>query len=231
MKLCEGKKRQSRERSLEERISILREYWPKINPGKNVIEAERKEIISGAEGFFAFIRRSFFRRSYNEALEEVLEAVNNRYDGKFHNYRAGELGPYYLRQCDHVASVWNKIETRQKEGDIVVVPAQRGSLYKGYPVVDVRQILLSRNNSEFGLGALAVGVTLLTHPKSIDDGDIDIDCPGDEYLSPSNPYYKNKLFARSPYYSFRDGKVSFGMRAFNLPIETFGSATGFSVIS
>src|SRR5690606_10525533 len=102
--------------------------------------------------------------TYNEAVQKVLDLINQTRNGAFYNYREGELGPTQLRQSTKSVSVFQKLDDEQKEQDILVVPAQFGIRHRGRSVRRAREVM---NANECGLGAFAIGIMLLTHPERL----------------------------------------------------------------
>jgi len=79
------------------------------------------------------------------------------------------------------------------------------------------------NSTEFGLGAFAIGMMLLTHPERLQHyDDLWIDCAGDEYDPDADGD-----FSRAPYFSFSGGGVEFAANWFDNANEDYGSALAF----
>lgn len=178
-------------------------------------------LPAGAEGYFAIPRWETIAPTYGEAVEKVLALISKTRDGKFYNYREGKLGAQYLREHDRSVAMWKRIGEAQKGYDILVVPAQFGLRHRGRSVRRARAVF---NTSEFGLGAFAVGIMLLTHPERLKDyDDLWIDCAGDEY-SPGAV----GQFDRAPFFSFYDGRVKFRTLWVAYALGGCGSASGFA---
>lgn len=211
---------------ITDQVDILRSHWPSLNPGA-ALHYYRKvyptiQYPRWVEGPFALIRPGFFSDKYGEELEEVLKAIKKDRNGKFYNWREGQTGPQYLRQTAKAARAFQKLGDEQKDHDILVVPAQFGLRHRGRSVRRARAIM---NSSEFGLGAFAVGIMILTHPERLKHfDDLWIDCAGDEY-SPA----ADGVFSNAPVFSlgFGFGRVSFFADWVGSTDECYGSASGF----
>jgi hypothetical protein len=205
-------------KSVADQIKVLRKLFPKIGTADESIA--EKPVPAGAEGWFAIPRFEVVAAGYNEAVEKVLKLIKKDRKGNFYNWREGHLGPQYLRQMERTVRFWKKIGEGQKGHDILIVPAQFGLRHRGRSVRRVRVIM---NSSEFGLGAFAVGVMLLTHPERLKHyDDLWIDCAGDEY-SPD----ADGRFEVAPCFFFDVGRVRFGTYWFDSADVFYGSASGF----
>lgn len=204
---------------LEEQISILRGYWPKLNPGSCTIELERQSLVMGAEASFAIPYWQVLAGIYNEAFEkEMLEAIKQSRNGKLKNWREGELGPDRLRQSQRSMKFWQQIMEQQRS-DILIIFAQFGIRHRGRSVRRARALFTA---NEFGLGAFAVGSMVLTHPLRLQRFDeLDIDCSGDEY-SPR----AGGDFDRAPIFNFSDDGAHFRARLVGGASGDSGSASG-----
>ena len=80
---------------------------------------------------------------------------------------------------------------------------------------------------EFGLGAFAVGIMLLTHGNRLRcSDDLWIDCAGDEC---HRPRYSLVPFDHAPCFRFGDDGLSFGAGWSAYPTDCFGSVSGWVV--
>lgn len=178
-------------------------------------------LPAGAEGYFAIPRWETIAPTYGEAVEKVLALISKTRDGKFYNYREGKLGAQYLREHDRSVAMWKRIGEAQKGYDILVVPAQFGLRHRGRSVRRARAVF---NTSEFGLGAFAVGIMLLTHPERLKDyDDLWIDCAGDEYSPDADGQFRG-----APSFVFGGGEVEFCTDGVGIAGERCGSASGFA---
>lgn len=154
--------------------------------------------------------------TYGEALQIVLDKIAA--SRPFYNYRAGQLGPKYLREMEEKKAAFAKLKD---EDGYYTVEAQMGTKYKGKSVKEVRTLF---GKNEFGLGAFEVASILLTHPELLTKyEDLWIDCPGDEF-SPDG----DGEFSRAPYLYFDDGKLGFDTEHVGRADGHFGTASGFS---
>ena len=179
---------------------------------------ELPALPTGAEGWFAVPRWEKVAKTYNEAVEKVLDLIGKT--RTFYNYRKGNLGPKYLRLSERTAVALQMLGERQK-GDFLLIPAQFGLTHRGRSVRRVREIIGKSN--EFGLGSFITGCMILSHPKRLVQWEqLHIDCPGDEY-SPD----ADGVFSVAPVFSFDGGEVRFGACWVDDAVERYGSASGF----
>jgi hypothetical protein len=205
-------------KGITEQTNILRQLFPGIGFADEQIAGQ--PLPQNAEGWFAIPRWEKVAPTYGEAVEKVLAMIKQTRSGKFYNYREGRLDPQYLRQHAKTAEAFQKLGDEQKDYDIFVVPDQFGLLHRGRSVRRAREVM---NANQFGLGAFAVGIMLLTHPERLQHYDnLWIDCAGDEYA----PVAVGD-FSFAPYFNFVDGKVRFGARWVDDANDHCGSASGF----
>ena len=177
------------------------------------------DLPPNAEGWFAIPRWEKIAPTYGEAVQKVLDLIKQTRNGAFYNYREGQLGPQYLRQSQKSAKAFQKLGDEQKDHDILVVSAQFGLRHRGRSVRRAREVM---NASEFGLGAFAIGIMILTHQERLQHyDDLWIDCAGDEFA----PVAAGG-FSLSPYFRFRDGRVKFGAYWVGGADGRYGSASG-----
>ena len=204
-------------KGITDQTNRLRELFPGIGYADEKLT--EVELPSNAEGWFAIPRWEKIAPTYNEAVQKVFDLIKKTRKGKFYNYREGNLGPQYLRQSTKTAKIFQVLGDEQKDHDILVVPAQFGLNHRGKSVRRAREVM---NASEFGLGAFAIGIMLLTHPERLQHyDDLWIDCVGDEY-SPR----ADGDFSRAPCFHFVDGKVKFGAGSVGSVDDSSGSASG-----
>jgi hypothetical protein len=172
-----------------------------------------------AEGWFAIPKWQMLAPAYGEAVEKVLAMIASKRE--FYNYLDdGQLGTEYLRQHAKTAEMFQKLGDEQKDYDILVVPTQFGVRHRGRSVRRAREVF---QTNEFGLGAFAVGIMLLTHPKrEVKWEQLHVDCAGDEYSCETDG-----IFDSVPVFSFDDGKVEFGTNEVDRARGYCGSASGF----
>ena len=137
----------------------------------------------------------------------------------FSTYREGQITPAQLRVHARTAHALDLIAETQK-GDILIVAAQLGMRHRGKSVRRAREFFVA---NEFGLGSLAVGSIVLTHPERIVRWEeLDMDCSGDEFSSEADG-----AFSLSPCFRFYASLVRFGTYFVDGPSDRFGSVSGF----
>lgn len=206
-------------KSITEQCNILRQIFPGIGFADEKL-AER-EVPQHAEGWFAIPKWQTVAPTYTEAVQKVLDAVKSARNGKFYNYRDGQINNSRLRQTAKTASVFQKLGNEQKDHDILVVAAQFGIRHRGRSVRRAREVFAA---NEFGLGAFAIGIMILTHQERLMNyNDLWIDCSGDEFDDPD----ADVRFDLAPCFDFSDGGVEFGAYWFGYASGHCGSASAF----
>jgi hypothetical protein len=163
------------------------------------------------------VRRAREVFSQNE-MGLVVKKVRN---GKFQNYRDGQINGERLRQSAKTASVFQKLGDEQKDHDILVVAAQFGIRHRGRSVRRAREVF---SQNEMGLGAFAVGIMILTHAERLQHyDDLWIDCAGDEFDVPG----ADVRFDFAPIFRFSDGEVMFDAHWYDYAHEYYGSVSAF----
>jgi broad specificity phosphatase PhoE len=201
-----------------EQTKRLRELFPGIGYADE--ELSEQDFPSNAEGWFAIPRWEKIAPTYGEAVQKVLDLIKQTRNGAFYNCREGQLGPQYLRQSMNTSKAFQKLGDEQKDHDILVVSAQFGLRYRGH---SVRWACRVMNDSEFGLGAFAIGIMILTHPERLQHyDDLWINCAGDEF-SPNAVCG----FSESPCFEFYHDKVKFYSCWFDFASGRHGPASGF----
>src|SRR3989338_509012 len=136
----------------------------------------------------------------------------------FYNYREGQITPAQLRVHARTAHALDLIAETQKS-DILIVAAHLGMRHRGKSVRRAREVFVG---NEVGLGRLAVGYIVLTHPARLGRGEeLDMDCSGAEF-SPE----ADGVFSESPCFVFGDGGVGFGADFVVDPSRGFCSVSG-----
>lgn len=205
-------------KSISEQINRLRQLFPGLGTANE--QLAEQPLPTYAEGFFAIPRWEKIAPTYNEAVENILALISETRSGKLTNYLSGELGPQYLRQHARTVTMFQKLSEQQKDHDLLVVPAQFGLRRRGRSIRRAREVFMV---NEFGLGAFAVGIMLLTHPGRLQHfDDLWIDCAGDEYAPDDNG-----KFSETPCFDFDDGEVEFGTYGVDSARGRYGSASGF----
>lgn len=185
-------------------------------------------LPEGAEGWFAIpsvdaLAKKHFPEVTDQAQKycQAVQLVHAKIAASrsFYNYREGQITPAQLRVHARTAHALDLIAETQK-GDILIVAAQLGMRHRGKSVRRAREVFVA---NEFGLGSLAVGSIVLTHPERLVRWEeLDMDCSGDEF-SPG----AGGDFSGSPCFRFRDGEVEFGTLFVGYPSDFFGSVSGF----
>ncbi len=179
---------------IPEQVEILRKIFPQLASASVDESFARVELPAGAEGYFAIPRWQIFAPTYCEALQIVLDAVKKDRGDKFSaRLKEGRhIAPQYLRQHFENVEAFQKLEELQPGCDILVVPCQFGLEHIGRSIRRAREVMLK---TEFGLGAFAVGVMLLTHPERIGPlDDFPLSCSGDEFISEDGSSFNDFLF-------------------------------------
>jgi len=186
------------------------------------------ELPNGAEGWFAIpsvdaLAAKHFPevtdpiQKYCQAVQIVHTKIAD--SRSFYNYREGQITPAQLRVHARTAHALDLIAETQK-GDILIVAAQLGMRHRGKSVRRAREVFVA---NEFGLGSLAVGSIVLTHPERLVRWkELDMDCSGDEF----SPEADGGFFV-SPYFDFDGGEVRFDTDFVGSPGGDFGSVSGF----
>ncbi len=205
-------------KGITEQTNILRQLFPGIGYADEQIASQ--PVPSNAEGWFAIPRWDKIAPTYGEAVQKVLDLIKQARNGKFYNYREGQLGPQHLRQSAKTIKAFQELGDEQKDHDILVVPAQFGLRHKGRSVRRARKVM---DASEFGLGAFAIGIMILTHPERLQHyDDLWIDCAGDEFTPGAGGQFDD-----APVFHFHGGKVGFDADWVDDVRDGYGSASGF----
>jgi hypothetical protein len=205
-------------KGITEQTNILRQLFPGVGFADEKL-AERP-VPANAEGWFAIPKWQTIAPTYGEAVEKVLAKISETRKGKFKNWREGNLGPDYLKQSARAEKMFRTLGREQKDHDILVVAAQFGLRHRGRSVRRAREVI---QVNEYGLGAFAVGIMLLTHPERLMNcDDLYVDCAGDEYASEADGD-----FSRAPIFHFDVDRVQFHAYWFARAFDHYGSASAF----
>lgn len=203
-------------KGITEQTNILRQLFPGVGFADEKIAEQ--PLPPNTEGWFAIPKWETMAATYGEAVQKVLDKIKETRGGKFYNYRDGQLGPQYLRQSAKSLKAFQKLGTEQKDHDILVVAAQFGLRHRGRSVRRAREVM---NASEFGLGAFAIGIMLLTHPERLRHyDDLWIDCTGDEFSCDGAG-----RFGIAPCFRFSGDGVRFDTLGVGHASDLFGSAS------
>ena len=203
-------------RPIEAQVTELRTVFP--NLWSCMEKIGHRPVPEGAEGWFAVPRWEMLGSTYNEAVQRVLHALARQ--RRFSNRIADKIDALHLRQTSRAERAWQILSEQQPENDLLVIAAQVGMQHRGRSARRTRAIL---RGNEFGLGALAMGCILLTHPERMSAMNaLMIDCCGDEYSMTANGHYD-----RVPLFDYDLGGLQFSVfyedRAWNI----WGSPSGF----
>ncbi len=205
-------------RSIAEQVKRLQELLPGI--GCTNEKLAEQPLPEGAEGFFAIPRWQKVGKTYEEALQKALDLIKQTRNGKFYNYREGQIGPDRLRLRAKTAKALETLGQQQEGNDILVIPCQFGLRHRGR---SVRRALEVMPGMEFGNDPFTVACMILTHPERLADyNDLWIDCAGAEYDCD-----EDGSFDGAPYFSFDGGGVEFGGRYADNANGYYGSSSGF----
>ena len=205
-------------KGITEQTNILRQLLPGIGFADEKLAEQ--PLPANAEGWFAIPKWQSVAKTYNEAVQKVLDLIKKQRKGNFYNWREGKLGAQYLRQHERTVKKLETLADQQKGYDILVVAAQFGLRHRGRSVRRAREVF---TGNEFGLGAFEIGCMLLTHPERLQNyDDLWIDCAGNEYAPGADGD-----FSRAPCFCFFDGEVRFGTVWFGDALSRYGSASGF----
>lgn len=207
-------------KGITEQTNRLRELFPDIGYADEKLA--EGTLPPNAEGWFTIPRWEKIAPTYNEAVQKVLDLIKQTRNGKFCNFHEGQLGPDQLRQSTRTAKFFQMLGDEQKDKDILVVPAQFGLRHRGRSVRRTREVMQS---NEFGLGAFAIGIMILTHPERLMNYDeLYVDCAGDEFDDPD----ADVRFGKAPFFGGDDGgEVRFGTINVSYAFDAYGSASGF----
>jgi len=205
-------------KGITEQTNILRQLFPGIGFADEKLA--QQPLPPNTEGWFAIPRWQSVAKTYNEAVQKVLDLIKQQRKGKFYNWREGQLGEQYLRQHERTTKKFEALGEAQKGYDILVIAAQFGLRHRGRSVRRAREVFMI---NEFGLGAFAVGIMILTHPERLMNyDDLWIDCAGDEFAPGADGD-----FHRAPCFDFDGDEVWFITGCVGIASKYFGSASAF----
>ncbi len=207
-------------KGIAQQIKIIHELFPEVTWGYFRPNMDDVVLPNDTDGWFAIPKWQSLAPTYGEAVELVMKKLSETRSGRFHNYREGRLGPDRLRHSAETSSVFQKLAEEQDGYDILVVAAQFGLRHRGRSVRRARECF---STNEFGLGAFAIGIMLLTHPERLAHyDDLWIDCAGDEFAPGADGD-----FSESPVFSFGGGKLRFDASDVSQARGYYGSVSGF----
>ena len=196
------------------------------------------KLPDGAEGWFAvpsvdaIVAKHFPEVTPLNGAQKYCQAVQLVHakiaaSRSFYNYREGQITPAQLRVHARTAHALDLIAETQK-GDpstgsvpsILIIAAQLGMRHRGKSVRRAREVFVQ---SEFGLGSLAVGSIVLTHPERLVRWEeLDMDCPGDEFVLDADGD-----FSGAPIFDFDDDGVKFNANRVDNALVVYGSVSAF----
>lgn len=191
------------------------------------IENGKTSLPPDAEGWFAIPNwkryPEIFGPTYSSAVRKVLDTIQAVCPDGFYNYRDGKIDAAHLRQSARSGKFWSGISQAQGDADILILAAQFGLRHRGRSARRAR-VVIEDTPGEFGLGAFALGIMLLTHPIRLQHhDDLWIDCAGDEFAPCAGGG-----FLETPSFGFYDGKIKFGANDVDDAYGRYGSASGFA---
>ena len=205
-------------KGITEQTNILRQLFPGIGFANEKLAEQ--PLPPNAKGWFAIPKWQSVAKTYNEAVQKVLDLIKKQRKGMFYNWREGKLGEKYFRQHERTAKKLETLAEQQKDYDILVVATQFGLRHRGRSVRRAREVFTA---NEFGLGAFEIGCMLLTHPERLQHyDDLWIDCAGNEYAPDADGAFSYALC-----FFFSAGGVRFGTCWFGSAGGYYGSASGF----
>jgi hypothetical protein len=186
------------------------------------------ELPDDAEGWFAIpsveaLAKKHFPKVTDPAEQycRAVQLIHAKINGSriFHNWLKGQITTAQLRVHARTAHALDLIAQQQK-GDILIIAAQLGLRHCGKSVRRAREVFKA---NEFGLGSIAVGSIILTHPKRLVRWEeLEMDCAGDEFAP-----IVGVVFSEAPVFDFYgDGKVGFDSHSVNDASEYYGPASG-----
>ena len=185
-------------------------------------------LPDGAEGWFAIpsvdaLAKKHFPEVTDPAQKycQVVQLVNVKITASrlFYNYLERQITLAQLRVHARTAHALDLIAETQK-GDILIIAAQLGMRHRGKSVRRAREVF---QTNEFGLGAFATGIMLLTHPeREVQWEQLHVDCPGDEFAPKADGTFSHALI-----FFFNDGKVKFAASRLGYADRNYGSASAF----
>lgn len=204
-------------KGIAEQTNILRQLFPGIGFADEKLAEQ--PLPPNAEGWFAIPKWQTLAPTYGEAVEKVLAMIGSK--RTFYNYRKGQTGPEYLRQHAKTVKMFQKLGDEQKDFDILVVPTQFGLRHRGHSVRRAREVFMA---NEFGLGAFAIGIMLLTHPeREVQWEQLHVDCAGDEFAPDADGDFSDAPV----FFYFSGSEVRFGAGWYGCADGGCGSASAF----
>jgi len=216
---------------IEEQIKAIAKIFG-LDPSQALEYAKNLPALpEGAEGWFAIPSvDALAKRHFPEVTDPVekycraVQLVHAKIAEfrTFCNYREGQITPDHLRMHAHTARTLEQIAETQK-GDILIIAAELGMRH-GNPIArSVRRAREVFIDNEFGLGSVAGGSILLTHPeREVRWEQLHMVLPGDEFAPGAGGG-----FSFVPCFFFDDGRLRFDAGWLDNAHQDYGSASGF----
>jgi hypothetical protein len=204
---------------IPEQIALLANLFTDIRGVTAMRELADTELNPLAEGWCAIPDWHLIAPTYSQAVQKVLDMIKKT-RGRLYNYREGQIDERHLRESKRSQRAWDIIRASQPNHGILLFQAQFGLRHAGRSVLRALEVM---PGYEFGLGAYANGMMILTHPNRLENyDDLWIDCAGDEFSDEGDG-----VFRRAPYWIFDDGEVRFGTSGVGSADDFCGSSSGF----
>jgi hypothetical protein len=206
---------------ITEQIVTLRQFFPELSTADESIAA--KPLPPNAEGWFAIPRWEKLSLTYDGAVNRVFEAIRSK-RALFRCSPMYQTDPECLHQYAKTVKAFQKLGNEQKGYDILIIPCQFGLRHRGR---SIRRSFVVMKALEFGLGAFAVGCTLLTHPeREVQWEQLHSTCAGDEYSLGTGEFSYVPYFSVDKDYEL-EKKLEFCYNRITLPHPLFGAASAF----
>lgn len=188
--------------SLKEQVNLLRKLFPGIGYADEKLAEQN--LPPNAEGWFAIPRWEKIASTYGEAVQKVLDLIKQAENGDFHDFCEGKFSAKHLRQSKKTRKAFQRLGNEQKDSDILVFPFHFDQTHK------------VMNANEFGVGAFAIGIMILTNQRSFlwRGGFSIFKCFGDK-MSPYNNGGFFSLLHRTPCFWCHDSYIYFEARYIN----------------
>lgn len=204
---------------ITDQISILTNLFTEIKGVTAMLELANAELNPLAEGWFTIPDWHLIAPTYSQAVQKVLDMIK-KVRGRLYNYREGQIDERHLRESKRSQRAWDAIRATQPNHGILLFQAQFGLWHAGRSVLRALEVM---PGYEFGLGAYANGMMILTHPNRLENyDDLWIDCAGDEFSDEGDG-----VFGHAPSWLFGGGRVEFGADGVSVANDGCGSSSGF----
>lgn len=175
---------------IREQIGIIREVFPQV---KTVDENFALRLLpSNAENWFVVPRWQIVANTYNEAVKNILDLIQEKWRDKFCNWckYQGKFWVNDIVRSKHTEEQLKILAGQQGNSDALIIPAQFGYRHRDRNISRAYEVF---SVNEFGLGIFEVGCMILTHPKRFNYDSLWIDCV-DEYKQVLCFVYRIKKF-------------------------------------